>query len=104
VLASMTSANVGRSRFRSRSIGLSGSGGAGGESRRSATSESALTMRSMSFVESVNATGVDARHTSPFQWLNTIVEESGCQVVRRYWSPPRTSARKTRLGGISATP
>jgi len=41
VLASMTSANVGRSRFRSRSIGLSGLGGAEGESRRSATSEGA---------------------------------------------------------------
>jgi hypothetical protein len=83
---------------------LRGLCGAVGESRRSATSESARTMRSMSFVESVSATGVDDRQTSPCQWLNTIVEESGCHVVRKYWSPPRTSARKTRLGGTSATP
>ncbi len=60
-------------------------------------------MRSMSLVHSVRATGVEAVQTSPFQWLNTIVLESGCQVARRYRSLPRTSERKTRLEGASAT-
>ena len=105
-VASITSANFGRSMARSRSIvpGCGGAGATGGARRRSATWESARTCSSMSSAQSVRATGVDAMHTSPFQWLNTMVADSGCHVARRYWSPPRTSARNTRFGGASATP
>ena len=106
-VASITSANFGRTRVRSRSIFPGGCGfGIGaltGASRRSATWESERIWSSMSSVQSVRATGVDAMHTSPLQWLKTIVADSGCHVARRYWSPPRTSGRNTRLGGTSAT-
>jgi hypothetical protein len=104
-VASMTSATLGRSMVRSRSRVDRGGGGAqAGASCRLATWESERTCSSTSSAQSVSATGVDAMHTSPFQWLNTMVAESGCHVARRYWSPPRTSGRKTRFGGAWATP
>jgi hypothetical protein len=104
VLASITSASLGRRRSFIRSMSLRGLGGSAGGRRRSATAESDRTMRSISLVQSVRATGVEAMQTSPSQWLNTMVAESGCHVVRRYESLPRTSVRNTRFGGISATP
>jgi hypothetical protein len=84
VLASITSASLGLRRSFNREMVLRGLGGSAGETRRSATAESDRTMRSISLVQSVKVTGVEAMQTSPFQWLNTIVAESLCQVARRY--------------------
>jgi hypothetical protein len=102
-VASIKSAILGRRMPRSRRIVPGCSGAVLGARRRSATWESERTWSSMSSVQSVRATGVDAMQTSPFQWLNTMVADSGCHVARRYWSPPRTSGRNTRFGRASAT-
>jgi hypothetical protein len=37
----------------------------------------------MTFDASGHLTGVEAVQTGPVQWLNTMVEEVGCQVTRR---------------------
>ena len=48
-------------------------------------------------------TGVDAVHTVAVQWLNTTVEEAGCQVTRRKRSPPRASVNMSERLRFSST-
>jgi hypothetical protein len=48
-------------------------------------------------------TGVDAVHTVPVQWLNTIVEEAGCHVTRKKRSPPRASVNTSERARLSST-
>ncbi len=57
----------------------------------------------MTFDASGNLTGVEAVQTDPVQWLNTMVEELGCQVTRRKRSLPRASARASVRVLVSST-
>jgi hypothetical protein len=68
-----------------------------------AASASARTRTLTTSVASLRATGVEAVHTSPAQWLNTTVDVSGCQVTCRWRSTPRQSGTTARLGDISTT-
>lgn len=47
------------------------------------TSCKALTIRPINLAVSDSSTGVEATHTSPTQWLKTIVDDVGCQVTRK---------------------
>jgi hypothetical protein len=48
-------------------------------------------------------TGVDAVQMVPVQWLNTSVEEAGCQLTRRKRSPPRASLNMSVRARFSST-
>jgi hypothetical protein len=85
-----TAARGGRARLRNRSSNR-GALGASGAGTASATSRREPTTRSTILDASGSLTGVEAVHTVPVQWLNTMVEEAGCHVTRRKRSPPRAS-------------
>ncbi len=92
----------GRARLSNRSsnrgpLGATGADAASATSRRELTTSSTILDASGSF------TGVDAVHTVPVQWLNTRVEEPGCQVTRRKRSAPRASVNVIDRPRFSST-
>jgi Tfp pilus assembly protein PilN len=89
-----------------RSINRELPGAAGGDAAAaaaSATSRRELTTMSTILDASGSLTGVDAVHTVPVQWLNTRVEETGCQVTLRKRSPPRASLNRSVRARLSST-